>query len=264
MYQKQIINLITRKELNIMENIFNQDFFYTATEDVDVTDENFDDVATESAVQLIGSIIYAATSIISSARTASRDAKIDRGMQGTFLSVDKLISSGLPKEQAVAEYKKTLKFLISKNFVNENITLKSNTIDFRDLTEDGADFIMGYYDKIGKIDTYTIKKAAEANKSKLVNLVKAGNILGAILELIGYVVGAHMVGGVIGIVGVVLGVISGTAGILNAAGLNYRARFYNTHQPNDDAAEDKETKKGVKEKDAKESVSIFDPDYFEI
>lgn len=253
MYQKKNKTLITRKELNTMENIFDQEFFnIEATEDVNVYDDQ-NEVATEVTLgQTIGLFLTAISNIISGSRRLYKKGKL----QGTFLDIDKIINSGIPKAQAVSEYKKTVKFLISKRFVTGNITTNSTKIDYSDLTPEGLKFVIGYYDKIGKIDLYTVKTAIEHNKSSVYKQVRAGKILSAIATTIMSIIGGTMVGGILGVIAITLGVVNGGVDIAISAGAGRDERFYNKNQPDD--GENEETKP------AKESISIFDPNYYEI
>lgn len=241
-----------------MENIFDQEFFnIEATEDVYIYDDQ-NEVATEVTLgQTIGLVVSLITHMISYSRRFNKQRAKANAMQGTFLDIDKIINSGIPKAQAVSEYKKTVKFLISKRFVTDNITTKSTKIDYSDLTPEGLKFISGYYDKIGKIDIYTVKKAVEYNKSNVYKQIKAGKILSAIATTILSIIGGAMTGAsILGVTVITLGVMDSGLDISMAVGAGRDERFYNKNQPDDE--ENEETKP------AKENVSIFDPNYYEI
>ena len=182
-----------------MNDIFDYNFFEDAIEDVDVYDEYGDSAMEVTEMQLIGAAVFILTRIASDIRRSGYVNKriADMHMRESVLDVDALMKTGMSRRQAENEYRKTVNFLISKNFVKDNITPQSTSITYSDLTKTGLVFIYGYYDKLGKIDVYTIKNAIKAKNH--LGIITTANIFGAVIEIALYTFGAVSIGGILGV-----------------------------------------------------------------
>ena len=231
------------------DNIFDESYF---------TDEEYD-VATETIVIDLGYLIWIIGAVIRFIRLNKVDVNPGK-LKGKFLDLDKLIEAGIPEEQAVSEYKKTVKFLISRNFVKPNITIASNSIDYEDLTPNGKKFLSGYYERIGKIDTYSINKALKEENSNIVKKLNTKNIINAIVAALVQVLGGVLTGGSLGVVMVVLSVITGGLDIAaTASDLKYNRNYYKKNLPDKDQ---ENNESDGNDNAVSESISIFDPYYF--
>lgn len=239
-------------------NIFDTDYFDdTAIEDITSCDDSGD-----SAMEFVNpDVLIHLSLVIDWTKRIIRWVRHSR-KNGVFLDVDKIMESSIPEDQAIAEYKKTLKFLIDKKFVKPKITMDSTIIYYNDLTAKGYQFINGYYDKLSKVDTFTITKSVEANSSKLIPIVKAGkvftSILSAVLWITGAICAAPIEPAFVSLA--ILGAICAGFDIrLDLGKGNSAEAFYDKHKPTI-----KDTKSNDENKSAKESISIFDVEYFEV
>ena len=220
-----------------MENIFEDDFFEN-----DNYSEASEIIFAGDAAFTIGSVFMLINAI--------RDWCKNNKMQGLFLSVNKLIDAGIPEEQAISEYKKALKFLINKKFVKSRITIESTEIYYKDLNQKGLTFISGYYDYIGKVDTFTIKKAVESKKSKIVELIRIGDTISLIGSVLLILIGGAMIGGIGGTALITCGLLCGGY-VIPINLMSYKdEHLYKMHKP--------------QSIDAEESANIFDLNYFEV
>jgi hypothetical protein len=239
--------------------------YYQALCDIDGTNEY--DIANEGfsaayAISGVAQLIKIAKNLIVSAG-ADKTA-------GMIIDLDKIIESGYPKDKAVAEYKKTLKFLISKGYVNGYITPKSTRVTYADLTPKGMQFMHGYREAIKSADIFTVKKSIESNAAKIFSAKTVADFAITLATTLASGISAGMIGGPLGIVLMITTMLTSSAELVVAYQRIKNMKEYNKNKPVDpnakepsDAENDNSTAK-VKEDKAKEDVDIFSDEYFEV
>ena len=238
--------------------------YYQALCDVDDTTEC--DVANEglAAAALPAMLIAQAVSLAKSMLRISKQRK----SSGLILSLDKIIENGYPKDKAVSEYKKTLKFLISNGYVNASVTPSSTVVTYADLTPKGMQFMDGYHSAIGKVDIFTVKKGIESNAGKIFSAKTVADFATAIAYTIVSVAAGSLMGGPAGVMLVTLSSISAGIDVAQAYQRVLNIKEYNKNKPVDpnkkEPAENAEDTANTKEDKAKEDVDMFSDEYFEV
>lgn len=196
-----------------------------------------DDYASESTKLRRGATSILLGSLGEAIYNSIHTAKINKSV---VASIGGLIRAGFSEADAKKHMKATIKTFKSKRFLYGDFDDNSDTIRFSDLTESGKDYIKGFYNKLDKIDEYSVEKAVKARRST--NFT------------------ASDVGKTIAMINIVCGIINipFTYGI-SLIGTAIGAAFYSYYDKEESNTDDFEN---TSIKDVKESASIFDEDYF--
>jgi hypothetical protein len=174
------------KGVHIMDWLYD-DSYFDMDADYDTACESMALLTIGTVLSITGDLI----SIIKSNLRMSRNSKLT----GVMLNAKKIENSGVfTKDAAKKEYKKALNFLIKNKYVHGNITMNSEQVFYKDLTPEGQQFILGYFESIGKIDTFTLREAAKELDSDG-KISRAGDLVSAIVMLITKSVGVGLIVG---------------------------------------------------------------------
>jgi hypothetical protein len=152
--------------------IFNDSYFDDNSYDMDAVYED------AGAWLFANFAVFTALLVKTIIRASKKAAKSHK----TIVSVNSMVAHGVPKAQAVKEAKKSIEWLRRKGYTY--VDSNAQMLSYNELTEEGKQFVDGYFESIGKMDEFTIKKAVNANESKLASLGRFGDNITAILNVI--------------------------------------------------------------------------------
>lgn len=158
-----------------------------------IFDEDYFEPANEGAA----TVIFATNFGIWLTKTISTIIKSYNKSKATIVDYDTMVKHGIPLNIARKETVKTVRFFISHRYVKPGITIRSNTIKYSDLNDDGKEFIDKYFNMIGKIDERKVKAAIEGNMSKFEKISSVTEFVNTTLQVIVNLVGGDIFGTII-------------------------------------------------------------------
>lgn len=153
-------------------NIFNDAYF------------DNDDYDVDSANESIGGWLLANFAVFTTLliKTIVRYSKQASKSHKTIINVNEMVAHGMSKAEATKHAKKSIEWLRNRGYTY--VDSNSPVLMYNDLTTEGKQFVDGYFEHIGDMDTFSIKKAVSANKSKLATLSRVADNVTAVLNVI--------------------------------------------------------------------------------
>ena len=143
-----------------------------------------DDYDVDSANESIGGWLLANFAVFTTLliKTIIRYSKRASKSHKTIISVNDMVAHGMSRAEATKHAKKSIEWLRNRGYTY--IDSSAPVLMYNDLTAEGKQFVDGYFEHIGDMDTFTIKKAVNANKSKLATLSRVADNVTAVLNVI--------------------------------------------------------------------------------
>jgi hypothetical protein len=152
--------------------IFNDAYFDNDDYDVDSANESI-------AGWLLANFAVFTTLLI---KTIVRYSKQASKSHKTIVSVNDMVAHGMSRAEATKYAKKSIEWLRNRGYTY--VDSSAPILTYRDLTAEGKQFVDGYFEYIGDMDTFSIRKAINANKSKLATLSRVADNVTAVLNTI--------------------------------------------------------------------------------
>ena len=220
---------------------------YRSTESTDIFDtDHFEDVAMEADVGLKRTVAGFLGSLPALIYEAIHDSHID---QSVVVSVNAIMANGFSRDKAKKMARQTIEFFKKKGFLRYAVSPDTEVLMYNDLNDYGKQFVRGYYDAIDDIQPADMQKIIRAKQSN-----HKSTTGGTIFAWIHYILSAFAFGWNVGTAGLAGLIFSSVDFGISAVSLTKieseranRKFFDNTY---------------IDSSDVRESVDVFDEDYF--
>jgi len=242
-----IANAIIESKYNKKRDKVTMASNYRSTENANVFDTDyFEDVAMEADVGLKRTVAGFLGSLPALIYEAIHDSHID---QSVVVSVNAIMANGFNRNEAKKMARQTIEFFKKKGFLRYAVSSDTEVLMYNDLNDYGKQFVRGYYDAIDDIQPADMQRIIRARQSN-----HKSTTGGTIFAWINYILSAFAFGWNVGTAGLAGLIFSSVDFGISAVSLTKieseranRKFFDNTY---------------IDSSDVRESVGIFDEDYF--